>query len=270
MSIHVAPSIGYNVAVMVATSRGWEVCTKSDGTRIAAPSIGAPYEGGALVPSSPWTCLEPREIDVIAQDKIDLAQPHVVCMTFPELSAKAESGVFFQDWRLSGTLSDAHSADIFSAISEHCQVFGSVQAMTLSRDEGEWETTTIEGTTGLRVGLHVDNWDRIPIGSRQTATNRICLNLGPRDRYFLFLPLAFDNVAEIVERSSPRKMEHLHPTSIARTFMQQFPKFPIFRMRLAPGDAYIASTENLVHDGSTQELQGDCLTLTIRGFIGPK
>jgi hypothetical protein len=51
--------------------------------------------------------------------------------------------------------------------------------------------------------------------------------------------------------------------------MEKYPEIPIVRCRLRPGEAYIAPTENLVHDGSSVG-QGDIdRQFTIRGHIRP-
>ena len=40
-----------------------------------------------------------------------------------------------------------------------------------------------------RLGMHVDNWDRLPAGRRHRSRNRANLNLGPELRTFLFADL---------------------------------------------------------------------------------
>ncbi|MEV4376127.1 hypothetical protein [Streptosporangium sp. NPDC049644] len=46
-------------------------------------------------------------------------------------------------------------------------------------------TGTEDSTTGHRIGLHVDNFDRLPYPARQNSRRRPCLNLGPGTRYLL-------------------------------------------------------------------------------------
>lgn len=41
------------------------------------------------------------------------------------------------------------------------------------------------------------------------------------------------------------------PRSIAKEFLQRHPREPLFRIRTRPGEAHIAPTENLAHDGCT-------------------
>ena len=58
-------------------------------------------------------------------------------------------------------------------------------------------------------------------------------------------------------------------TVLARQFMEQFPDVPVIRCRLAPGEAYVAPTENLVHDGSSVGQSDIDEQFTIRGHIRP-
>ena len=48
-----------------------------------------------------------------------------------------------------------------------------------------------------------------------------------------------------------------------------FRTMPIIRCRLAPGEAYVAPTENLVHDGSSVGQSDIDEQFTIRGHIRP-
>ena len=52
-------------------------------------------------------------------------------------------------------------------------------------------TVTVHPGTARFVGLHVDNWTRLPLNQRHTAPRRICINLGNEARYFLFVNLSY-------------------------------------------------------------------------------
>jgi len=41
------------------------------------------------------------------------------------------------------------------------------------------------------------------------------------------------------------------------------------RLAVAPGEAYIAPTENMIHDGSTLGMRHEDLQVTLRGIIDP-
>jgi len=114
---------------------------------------------------------------------------------------------------------------------------------------------------GCFVGLHVDNWFRFAIGRRAQSPVRICANFGSCDRFLLFINVAVDDIysADAVEKQDGKHVEwqkevvNLNtPTSLARKFLQVFNDYPITRIRVKPGQAYIAPTENIVHDGSTE------------------
>jgi hypothetical protein len=53
--------------------------------------------------------------------------------------------------------------------------------------------------------------------------------------------------------------------SIGAAFMSAFPDYPIVRLRLQPGDAYIAPTENILHDGNSSDVVEINHYLSVRG-----
>lgn len=120
-------------------------------------------------------------------------------------------------------------------------------------------TATVDRKLGKRIGLHVDSWSRSGIGQRKSAGNRLCVNVGDKPRALLFINLP---VAEIYARL---KLTHEPQASeMGRAFMRQFPNYPVARIEVRPGEAYIAPTENIIHDGCATEGGLDA-TLTIIG-----
>jgi hypothetical protein len=53
--------------------------------------------------------------------------------------------------------------------------------------------------------------------------------------------------------------------AIGAAFMSTFPDYPIVRLRLRPGEAYIAPTENVLHDGSSTGVRAINQYLSMRG-----
>jgi hypothetical protein len=126
--------------------------------------------------------------------------------------------------------------------------------------EGNLETVTVNGANGLRTGLHVDDWSKLPLAQRIHAPYRICANFGWADRYLLFVALPLHElVTGAIPKFSTWSKECLRTefssgvgsSAFAKIFMQSFPSFPISRLRVRPSEAYIAPTENLIHDGSS-------------------
>jgi hypothetical protein len=113
-------------------------------------------------------------------------------------------------------------------------------------------TTTIDWKVEKYIGLHVDNWDPEPLETRDRAKNRICVNVGKAPRYFLYLPISVLDIAALMaDTIATSGIAAPDYTGMGRLFMERYPNFPVVRCRLDPNEAYIAPTENLVHDGSS-------------------
>jgi hypothetical protein len=109
-------------------------------------------------------------------------------------------------------------------------------------------TVSRDDATGLLVGLHVDMWARLE-GATDAADrpSRLCLNLGAEDRWFLFVN---QTVAAMRSRLG-RGAVAADPGDDGRAFLQAFPDYPVLKVRICPGEAYVAATEELLHDGSS-------------------
>lgn len=126
-------------------------------------------------------------------------------------------------------------------------------------------TATIDNKRGCRNGLHTDSWDNLPLGKKQESTNRICVNLGLDSRYFLFVNLTEMDIF---------KMLGCHDSDVSKPwtrqltneFMSRYPNYPVVKLRIAPGEAYIAPTENMIHDASTAEMKHLDIKVMMRGY----
>jgi hypothetical protein len=110
---------------------------------------------------------------------------------------------------------------------------------TVSRDESR----------NRLVGLHVDYWDKDPLARRVHSRNRLCVNIGYGDRYFIFVNLTLSQLRDKLEATTGIQLEE--PAFIGQTFLRTFPLYPVTRILLKPGEGYIAPTENILHDGSS-------------------
>jgi hypothetical protein len=107
-------------------------------------------------------------------------------------------------------------------------------------------TTTVDHARGRRLGIHLDNFDQQPTDQREHSRRRLALNLGPGPRY-LILTLA--TIQDIAGQTTdfPR---YPHTDDVHR-YLREGRELPCLRVRLDPGDGYIAPTELIPHDGST-------------------
>ncbi|MGF1426868.1 hypothetical protein [Kitasatospora sp. LaBMicrA B282] len=111
-------------------------------------------------------------------------------------------------------------------------------------------TTTDNYQEGRRLGLHVDNWDKLSYAEKHRGRRRLCLNLGPGTRYLLLGDIDIQAICRTVHHD----YEHHYPhTDDLHTYVARHQPLRCFRIRLAPGECYIAPTELLPHDGSTED-----------------
>jgi len=119
---------------------------------------------------------------------------------------------------------------------------------------------TSVGGQGLMVGLHIDSWFNGTLHNRSSGLpNRLCLNLGPESRYFMFMNLPLSVMRQWLDDTSD------DPVAFPARFMAAFPNYPVFRLEVAPGEGYIAPTEIMIHDATTMAKTKIDASFTILG-----
>jgi hypothetical protein len=104
----------------------------------------------------------------------------------------------------------------------------------------------------LFAGLHLDSWDYLPFRRRHLARNRICINLGRETRYFLLINLTLKQLFAELNLVDPDDIyQDYRGVRLPNKFMQAFPDYPVVRLAIHPGEAYIAPTENFIHDATS-------------------
>jgi hypothetical protein len=244
----------------------------SSGTRLADMREttdlvhGVAYEEGARLPREPWRqpTKEETESLIVAEVPRDMATTVAIVKLPGEFSDDVRQAI------RSGS-SESLEVNLLRPLRTICELGEPLHCIGPNKQPGNLNTVTINRQIGRYISLHVDTWDRCDLDSLHLATNRICVNIGQDDRYFLFLPISLTAVARtLAEEMGPDwEMPRGRYTVLARLFMERFPDVPVIRCRLAPGEAYIAPTENLVHDGSSVGQSDIDEQFTIRGHIRP-
>ena len=126
-------------------------------------------------------------------------------------------------------------------------------------------TGTFNYSDGCFIGLHLDSWYRRPLSERHLSPNRICINLGQEDRFLLLINLSLLTMSSMLEID-----DSADPNILIVAFMQHFSDYPVVKLRIAPKEAYIAPTENIIHDGSTLGQKHFDTCLTVRGQFNSK
>jgi|SRR5580658_83808 hypothetical protein len=180
------------------------------------------YEGDAIVPAGDWQPVSERIAESLEPDADTPDSTVVELVKPPSLDGDGDSG----------------PSSVASA--EFLGVFGPQPAGLLA-------TSFNSATTGLYIGLHIDYWDRATYSMRRRSRRRLCLNLGPGSRY---LHVADLDIAEI-GAAFGLGTDDVPAVDVVRRYLKQGHPLRCFRLRLDPGDGYLAPTELYPHDGST-------------------
>jgi len=260
--IYVAPSCKQS-ANRIELSSGTRLADMHETTDLVH---GVAYEEGARLPREPWRqpTKEEAESLIMAEVPRNMATS-VAIVRLP--------GEFSDDLRQAIRSGSPESLEVnlLQPLRTICELGDPLHCTGLSKNPGNLKTITINrNISGRYIGLHVDRWDCFDLDSLHLATNRICVNIGQDDRFFLFLPLSLMAIASALsEKMGPDWETPQRHYVIGRQFMERFPDVPVIRCRLAPGEAYIAPTENLVHDGSSVGQSDIDELFTLRGHIRP-
>ena len=144
--------------------------------------------------------------------------------------------------------------DLLRRIEAVCTFGGDVSYNGIAKDPVGMDTVSLDCELNAYVGLHVDSWDRKPIQHRSESKTRICANIGSEDRYFLFVNQSVGDMLAWLEEGGCR-IRGSSPNQIGKLFMSKFPGYPVIKLRVGPGEAYVAPTENILHDGCSTELK---------------
>jgi hypothetical protein len=253
----------------------------SAGTMPAPKATRGPtYQAGALIPLAKWRKPNAQEREILLADdcgqhdseRINVVKlPDALLAPFHKLREASERNRPMRELLLLASTPGCR-AGVDAVIGHVKQRFQATAAADEELQGGlivrpaRLQTVTVHPQSRELVGLHLDNWFRLPRRRRHEAPNRICLNLGCQDRYFLFLNLSIRRMYDAVRR---RVGGQLHPMMVGRHFMTLFPSYPVVRLRICPGEAYIAPTDNLIHDGSSCDMSVADLSLSLLGRFAP-
>ncbi len=95
--------------------------------------------------------------------------------------------------------------------------------------------------------------------------NRISINLGKNDRHFLFINLTIRQIYQSLEIENKKGFSDYTKMELAQMFFNTNKQYPVLKVRVQPYEGYIAPTENIIHDGSTEESNASDISFTVRG-----
>jgi hypothetical protein len=102
----------------------------------------------------------------------------------------------------------------------------------------------------LRIGLHIDNWDELPLLERSRARRRLCINIGSGPRYLVFLPTPISALVA-AGKLSGELPENMAAPAVIRAYLNRNLNQPAVRVRIDPGEAYVVNADDVIHDGAS-------------------
>jgi hypothetical protein len=164
--------------------------------------------------------------------------------------------------------SEAKRRDLKERVDEVCRPLSSTPSALQHRGMFKPVRGTVSPCTTRHpedrrlAGLHIDRLDQEPIATIGRPMSRFCINLGPRRRWFVFLPIALSRVVTASRLSERDVLSSVH----FRRYVKERPDHVVCRIRLEPGEAYIAPTHLLLHDGQSDSEQGERMYMVAGPF----
>ncbi len=240
----------------------------SDGSIEIAPDLYPQYSHPAFIPKLPWRQPTAAELASLTGSKdvgttgetISIVKiPEQIISDLQDLitwgeheygeSVVAEQIHAHPDY-------DLARSQIQAYLLERYAISPDLDCRELMRCHVDLLTSSINATDYLPgklfAGLHLDSWDYLPFRNRHRARNRICINLGNETRYFLLINLTLKQIFAELNLVDPDDIyQDYRGVRLPNKFMQAFPDYPVVRLAIQPGEAYIAPTENFIHDATS-------------------
>lgn len=238
---------------------------------------GVEYIDSAFVPKADWRPVSDAQWDSL-YGKAGPVGTTVYLSKVGSASADAlrqyeRGGVFHEGTSMNG--SDMLRRRLEALVDEMPEVHRlgpMLGAAPTPANTGNLETLTRTYPSALRTGLHIDNWDRLPLSRRSEGSNRASVNLGQGFRHLLFSTLSVAEMWNALQQENGGDDNVEQPPGsglLAARYMQRFPSTVIYRVKLLPGEVYFAPTENLLHDVSNAGSPYEDRTVQLRGFLMP-
>lgn len=157
------------------------------------------------------------------------------------------------------------TSTLMSRFKTMCIVEGSLDFHGVTFDPPGLHTVSIDPRVDKLVGLHVDYWERKNISERHTCRTRMCVNIGREDRHFLYINLSVVQMREMLKSKGQVLTTPEEAGLIGQSFLAAFPEYPVVKLLISPGEAYIAPTENILHDASSISAKTHTLHTAFRG-----
>lgn len=113
------------------------------------------------------------------------------------------------------------------------------------------------------IGLHIDNSLNRKVNEFDRP-NRICFNISEESRFLIYSEL---KSSDLFEMAKCKNFRIVNDMDLVQFLYEYFPNHPLYKVEIKPGQAYIAPTDILIHDGSTLGNKKLDATFVVYGFF---
>lgn len=234
-----------------------QICT---GTVPMADAAGRRAYPGAVIPRGDWRPLRPSEEPMVCAVAPERLSASVSVVDFGDgLVTRARALLGAVDGRVAvpaGAAVGRDLAAVHTAVLEHLAARHGVEPLALGAvdlvvNQPHLPSTAFHEQAQAFLGLHLDSHENLPLERRDEAMTLCAVNVGFTDRYLNFVNLPVRQLSQMLaERAVPG------PETAPRLkdlFFATFPDYPVLRLRIPPGQAYLCNTQNVIHDGATND-----------------
>jgi hypothetical protein len=241
----------------------------SAGTQLASEEDG-PWRAGARIPTEPWREASAGEREALmTAGAAEAGRTLVLFAPPPSLVAKWRALVGVSASAFGETARQVMGRTDYERVTEesisYLRGLTRYGARPLRFFVAETHAGRVSACWDSRefVGLHVDVRERTPLPECAFSPTRFCLNIGRHSRGFVFSDVTLLEMAGRLQHAGHEIPKDMPPQQVADRFMSVFDRYPMARVVLRPGEAYIAPTDNVIHDGFTRDVPVDACDLVV-------
>ncbi len=246
----------------------------SGGTQEVKEINGWPCKNRCFLPKGAWRLPNQNEMDLLLFPEKERSKFNDVALV--QLPKKIRQGFEALQMGSNGTRQSLERITLTTTyrnlVNETIHYFersspqkGTAIPHNIFLGDGNLTTTTFNRRDEFFIGLHLDSFEARETPDKLIARNRFCINLGLEPRYLMFINLPFDKIAELF--GSQPILGGQNPYPVMHAFFDNYPEYPLTRVRIDPMEVYIAPTENIIHDGSTIGTSSPDVNLAVRGHF---
>jgi hypothetical protein len=275
------PNIRVPQAAALARCEQLQVCV---GTETADDAgLAHRYVADARVPRGPWRMPTPDEVESLVADAANAPAGETLEILSLTETARCRAQHALDLGRAVATSSNGLDQsgewaaltravpDLVAAVTASCPLpFRQTSDLRIASNDPGLPTTTRDPGHGNRLlGLHVDSHERRALSDRGACQRLLNVNIGAEPRWFAFLDISVAQIADFLATTIGETINRLGGTDAGREYLALAPECRVYRVRLEPGQGYLAPVQNLVHDGCSTGMQFISLTARVFGDYAP-